>query len=378
MTFDAQLRMTYLVNLLNKYQDLYDKGTPTISDKEWDELYFELKELEIHHGYSLPNSPTQKIRYTVVNELQKVTHNHPMLSLDKTKSVDEIKTFLGKKDWLMMAKMDGLTCSLLYENGKLVRAETRGNGIEGEDITHNAFVIPSIPKQIPYKETLIVDGEVICNTETFKQFENQYANPRNFAAGSIRLLDSAECAKRGLSFIAWDIIGQHQTHNTLVAKLCKLISYGFNVTPWFSKDDYYTIEERMDTISARCKEDGYPIDGIVFKWNDCAEYEAAGRTEHHFRGGMAYKFYDEEYETELLDIEWSMGRTGVLTPVAVYKDVEIDGAICNRANLHNINTLTELLGEQPYVGQKIWIYRSNMIIPQISRSEKLKENSGQF
>lgn len=373
-------RMKFLVDYLNKHQDLYDKGTPAISDSEWDEAYLELKELEIAMKETLPDSPTQKIRYTVVNELKKVKHEYqPMLSLDKTKDIEEIKHFIGDKEWIAMLKLDGLTCRLTYEEGRLARAETRGNGVEGEDITHNARVLPSIPQIIPYKDTLVVDGEVICDLDTFEQFKDEYANARNFAAGSIRLLDSNECAKRGLTFVAWDLIKHNATIFNLSDKLGgALVTNGFTVVPFFLNGDYENIEDTIDTLEMIARNEHYPIDGIVFKWDNIAEYEAAGRTDHHFRGGMAYKFYDEEYETELLDIEWSMGRTGVLTPVAVYKDVEIDGAICNRANLHNINTMDQLLGDSPYIGQKIWVYRSNMIIPQISRSEKLKDISGQF
>ena len=384
MHIDDKQSMEYAIEQLNKWQDAYDKGQPLVSDKEYDDLYFWVKEYEIHHGYSMPGSPTQKIRYEVVTELRKVKHEYqPMLSLDKTKDIEEIKSFLGTKEWIAMLKLDGLTCRLTYEEGRLVRAETRGDGVEGEDITHNARVLPSIPQRIDYYDTLVVDGEVICDLDTFEQFKDEYANARNFAAGSIRLLDSKECAKRGLTFVAWDIITEEgdDEWGKLSTKLMYLENYGFTVVLYTEialVDDPEGAISWLEVGNKLPNYPHYPIDGIVFKWNNCKEYEAAGRTEHHFRGGLAYKFYDDEYETELLDIEWSMGRTGVLTPVAVYKDVEIDGATCNRANLHNLNIMNELLGEQPYVGQKIWVYRSNMIIPQISRSEKLKENSGQL
>lgn len=360
------------IDLLNKWQDAYDKGQPLVSDKEYDDLYFKLCEYEANTGEISPDSPTQRIRYTVVNELKKVKHEYqPMLSLDKTKDIEEIKAFIGNKDWIAMLKLDGLTCRLTYEEGKLVRAETRGDGIEGEDITHNARVLPSIPKVIPYKDTLVVDGEVICDKATFEQFKNEYANCRNFAAGSIRLLDSKECAKRGLTFVAWDVIGEMKvTPNPtlLTNKLAQLEHLNFYVVPFYcSHDPDVSLDE---TIATMQEPTDYPIDGIVFKWDNCKEYEAAGRTDHHFRGGIAYKFYDEEYETELLDIEWSMGRTGVLSPVAIYKPIEIDGAECSRANLHNISIMQEVLGLHPYKGQKIWVYKANAIIPQISRAEK--------
>jgi DNA ligase (NAD+) len=270
-----------------------------------------------------------------------------------------------------MLKLDGLTCRLTYEEGRLVRAETRGDGVEGEDITHNARVLPSIPKHIPYNDTLVIDGEVICDKDTFEQFKNEYANCRNFAAGSIRLLDSKECAKRGLTFVAWDVITGYEDYDTsLNKKLTTLINYDFTIVP-FHTSLVSSVEEAIEKLpKGNDKYCNYPIDGIVFKYNLNGDYQTAGRTEHHFRGGLAFKFYDEEYETELLNIEWSMGRTGVLTPVAVYKDVEIDGATCNRANLHNLNIMDELLGVQPYIGQKIWVYKANQIIPQISRTER--------
>ena len=389
MVFEEPARIKELIEFLNYHQDLYDKGMPVISDSEWDKAYLELKELETLAGKALPNSPTQKIRYTVVNELKKVKHEYqPMLSLDKTKDIEEIKRFIGNKEWIAMLKLDGLTCRLTYEEGRLVRAETRGDGVEGEDITHNAQVLPSIPKRINYYNTLVVDGEVICDKTTFEQFKDEYANARNFAAGSIRLLDSKECAKRGLTFVAWDIIGDLYLSDGIgvgyyATALCEKLAWlydhcGFDVVPHFLYGDYdlECCGENLQRVNDTCYH--YPIDGIVFKWDNIKEYEAAGRTDHHFRGGMAFKFEDDEYETELLDIEWSMGRTGVLTPVAIYKDVEIDGATCNRASLHNISIMRTLLGETPYIGQKIWIYRSNMIIPQIARSEKLEEFRDNF
>lgn len=371
MIFEEKSRMIELIEFLNYHQDLYDRGIPQISDSKWDAAYFELKELETLGGYSLPNSPTQKIRYTVVNELKKVKHEYqPMLSLDKTKDIEKIKSFIGNRAWIAMLKLDGLTCRLTYENGKLIRAETRGDGIEGEDITHNARVLPSIPQIIPYKDTLVVDGEVICDLNTFEQFKDKYANARNFAAGSIRLLDSNECAKRGLTFVAWDVITGYEDYDTaLNKKLTTLIDYNFTIVPFSMLYLETVVNDLQESNKKYCN---YPIDGIVFKYNLNSEYEAAGRTDHHFRGGIAYKFYDDEYETELLNIEWSMGRTGVLTPVAVYKDIEIDGAICNRANLHNLNIIEDILGIQPFIGQKIWIYKANQIIPQVAKAEQLE------
>ena len=362
--FDAKARVDYLVSELNRHTELYDKGIPEISDKQWDDMYFELMSLEHERGYILPNSPTQKVSYTVVNELQKVKHNHPMLSLDKTKDIEEIKSFVGNKDWIAMLKMDGLTCSLLYEGGRLIKAETRGDGEIGEDITHNAMVVPSIPKRIPYTDRLVVDGEIICKLDEFKEFEGEYKNARNFASGSIRLLDSVECSKRKLTFVAWDVIGDCRygkyDGSTLWSKLCMLDVFGFDIVPF--RESEICLEDSVIVLREIADLYNYPIDGLVFKWNDCKEYESAGRTGHHFRGGLAYKFYDELYETTLTDVEWTMGKTGVLTPTAVFDTVQIDGCDISRASLHNISIIKKL-GLTNNCTVKI--SKRNEIIPQV-------------
>ena len=376
-------RMERLVNFLNAATEAYDDGKPYISDEKWDELYYELKELEKELGYTLPDSPTQKIIYKKVSELKKVKHNHPMLSLDKTKSLNDVKSFLGKKRWIAMAKMDGLSCSLTYKEGKLIRAETRGNGIEGEDITHNAMVIPSIPKRIPFEEgdEFTVDGEIICTYKDFEPFKEKYKNPRNFASGSIRLLDSKECRNRHLTFVAWDYIHNNSIYNfereqSLLLKLFYLMQLSFKVVPshYSTEDNIDHIKGTIDLIKAECKKCSYPIDGVVFKYNNIAEYEAAGRTDHHFKGGLAYKFYDEEYETEVKDIEWTMGRSGQLTPVLIYNDIDIEGSICNRASLHNISIMKDTMGEA-YPGQRVFIYKANQIIPQVASVQTNNPNN---
>ena len=363
------------IKCLNEWTKAYDEGHPVVSDKEWDNLYFEIVEYEkAYPNYIQPDSPTQVIHFEEVSELKKVKHNHPMLSLNKTKDIEEVKSFIGNKDYIVMSKMDGLTCSLYYEGGKLVRAETRGNGIEGEDVTHNAFVIPSIPKKIDEKGNIVVDGEIICTYSDFEKWKDEYKNPRNFASGSIRLLDSKECYARDLTFIAWDLIdinGIFKNHTkTLSQKLTYLQALNFEIVPWICEDNYklFTIEEKINIIKWRSH--NYPIDGIVFKYDNIEDYEAAGRTDHHFKGGLAYKFYDEIYDTKLKWIEWSMGRTGVLTPVAIFEPIEIDGSTVERCSLFNLSVLKEKLGK-PYVGQKIWICKRNMIIPYIERAEKI-------
>lgn len=354
-----------LINKINYYTKLYDEGKPEISDKEWDNLYFKLVALENKTGIYFEDSPTQRISYQIVNKLNKVEHSHPMLSLDKTKDINDIKSFIGSKNYIAMAKMDGLTCSLTYENGKLIKAETRGNGIIGEDILHNALQVKNIPNKINYKNRLVVDGEIICTYKDFEPFANEYKNPRNFASGSIRLLDSKESASRNLSFITWDLIEGFTDNDFLSTRLIELKNIGFTIVPFYCNRD---IEESIELIKKNCKDLGYPIDGIVFKYDKVEDYEAAGRTDHHFKGGFAYKFYDEEYETTLKDIEWTMGRTGQLTPVAVYEDIDIDGTICNRASLHNLSIMEEQL-YIPYKGEKIWIAKMNMIIPQVVKKQ---------
>ena len=361
-------KMQELVDILNYYTKLYDEGHPAISDKEWDDMYFQLQKWENFEGVYLEDSPTQRVNYQVVNKLNKVQHNHPMLSLDKTKSIDAIKSFLGNKNFICMAKMDGLTCSLKYLNGKLISAETRGNGIEGEDILHNALQVRNIPKRIDYPGELIIDGEIICTYSDFKPFENEYKNPRNFASGSIRLLDSKESASRHLSFIAWDCIKGLEYDNFLSNKLLTLDKIGFTIVPFeVNLPEYESIEQIMEIVKKSCY--NLPIDGLVFKYDDCDEYIAAGKTDHHFKGGLAYKFYDEEYETTLKDIEWTMGRTGVLTPVAIFEPIEIDGTEVSRANLFNVSVMLDTLGHA-YKGEKLWIYKANQIIPQVSRADK--------
>ena len=378
------VRIRDLINTLNMYTEAYDAGNPIISDREWDDLYFTLVKLENTTGIYYEDSPTQRIHFQEVSKLNKVEHNHPMLSLDKTKELNEVESFIGEKSFICMAKMDGLTCSLRYRDGKLVRAETRGNGQIGEDILHNALVIKNIPKRIPFVEgELTVDGEIICTNEDFMPFATEYKNPRNFASGSIRLLDSRECARRNLSFVVWDAFGEEFRDDFLSEKLYELKSYGFTVVPYITNNlKYNTLGLSLEDIVEKIKayNSQYPMDGLVFKYDTTDEYEAAGRTDHHFKGGLAYKFYDEEYETTIEGIEWTMGRTGVLTPVAILAPIDIDGTEVSRANIHNITVAHETLGGLCFgwKGQKVWVYKANMIIPQISRAEEDDERTKEY
>lgn len=351
-----------LIDELNHLTKAYDQGKPEVSDKEWDNKYFELSTLEKETGLIYPDSPTQSISYELVNSLQKINHNHKMLSLDKTKDLIEVDKFLNNKNFVAMAKMDGLTCSLKYSNGKLISGETRGDGIIGEDITHNVKVIKSIPLNIEYKQDLIIDGELVCLDEDFTAFSKEYKNSRNFASGSARLLDAKECANRNLTFIAWNMIEGYDDINSFTKRLEILNDLGFCVVPWIQEHPIYAVHD----IQEICSKYGYPIDGVVFKFDDVKYGKSLGETAHHFKNAIAFKFYDEEYETKLTNIEWSMGRTGQITPVAIFEPVDIDGSSVSRASLHNINILHEIFGEYPYIGQQIKVTKKNMIIPQVT------------
>jgi DNA ligase (NAD+) len=364
--------MLDIIDYLNKCTKAYDEGNPIITDEQWDKLYFELEAFEKRIGAAAPHSPTQSIRYDVVNELEKIEHNHPMLSLKKTKEIDEVMEFAKGKKIIGMLKLDGLTCSLRYVGGKLVSAETRGNGLVGENILHNAYHVKGIPHKIDFLDELVVDGEVICTDHDFKPWADTYKNSRNFASGSIRLLDSEECAKRNLTFVAWDVIKGFENIEHLNIKLQNLKKYNFITVPYNTAQTKHknVIEEIIELVKSYAVEDGYPIDGVVFKYNDCKYYESLGATDHHFRGGLAFKFYDETYPSNLIDIEWTMGRTGILTPVAVFNPIDIDGSTVERASLHNLSIMEETIGI-PYYGQQVEVFKANMIIPQIATANKV-------
>ena len=355
------------IELLNRATECYDAGTPIMTDKEWDDLYFEVQKEERQQNFADANSPTQKVHFQLLNKLEKVNHNHPMLSLDKTKDWGLFCDYFRNKDAVIMPKCDGLTVSLKYENGKLISAETRGNGIVGEDILHNALTISNIPKRIEYLSPLIIDGEVVCKKDVFnKQFAAEYANARNFSAGSIRLLNSEECAKRQLSFIAWNIVGDFDNIESFTDRMLELANLGFEtVCIWNLREDIIKNgipQEELDEIP-------YDIDGLVGRFDNVAYGESLGATSHHARAAYAFKFYDEEYETKLLNIEYEPSRNGELTPVAVFEDVDTGDSIINRASLHNMSIMHEILGEYASVGQKIWVCKKNEIIPQIVRAE---------
>lgn len=363
------------VEQLNKWTAAYDAGFPEVSDKTWDDLYFKIAAYERDTGNFIEESPTKSIYFPVVDSLKKVKHNHPMLSLDKTKSIEDLIHFCKGQNICAMAKMDGLTCSLLYKDGKLVGAETRGNGEVGEDIFHNIAFVKGVPKELPIDmdvfDEVIIDGEIICTYHDFIPFENKYKNPRNFASGSIRLLDSLESAKRHLTFVAWDCIKGLDRCESLYEKL-DILEYfgGFVTVPKVMIEDNSkeSINNAIHLIKGQSQIYEYPIDGVVFKYDDCEYYESCGQTNHHAKGGIGFKFYDETYPTRLRTISWTMGRTGQLTPVAVFDPVEIDGSVVERASLHNVSVMRELLGPCAYYGQTLEVFKANQIIPQIASS----------
>lgn len=377
-------RIKKLVVLLNQYRDsYYNDQISIVPDFEYDRLFDELKSLEESTGIVLSNSPTQTVGYEVKSELVKVKHSHLMLSLDKTKSVGELKKFAGDQQAILSLKLDGLTILLTYENGKLIQAETRGSGEEGEIVTHNAKVFENIPLNIDYKGRLEIEGEAIITYGDFDKINSlidnvndRYKNPRNLASGSVRQLDSGIAAQRHINFIAWKVptsIDNFDYNDSFLHRLFYIKNLGFEVVPLLTYDketDGEHINEMIEALKNAASNMGYPIDGLVMTYNDVPYGESLGCTGHHPKHSIAFKFFDEEEETTLKDIEFTMGKTGVLTPTAVFDPVEISGSTIEKASLHNLSIMEELLGETPYVGQTIIVYKANDIIPQISRADK--------
>lgn len=368
MEKDILIKMKDLIETLNKYRNAYyNNNESLISDKEYDDLFDELQQLENESGIVISNSPTQNVGYEVMSELKEVIHSHPMLSLDKTKDDNDLIKFAGEHNCILSCKMDGLTILLTYDDGKLIRAETRGDGKVGEDITHNAKVFDNIPLTIPYKHHIEFEGEAIITYEDFEKINKQlpedrkYKNPRNLASGSVRQLDSAIAEKRHLKFIIWKMPKgfDYYLDGLLFAK-----NMGFEIVPYltYCKKDKYELNEMIDSLKQFAKSKSYPIDGLVMTYNDKKYGESLGITGHHPKHSIAFKFYDEEVETILKDIEWTMGKTGVITPTAIFEPVELEGTIVEKASLHNISIMKNL--ELSY-GDTITVYKANKIIPQV-------------
>jgi len=370
------ITMKRLVTLMNKYRDAYyNDNESLVSDLEYDNMMDNLKALEESTGIVLANSPTRTVGYEVKSSLTKVTHDHPMLSLDKTKDISAIVKFLQNKETIVMAKMDGLTCSIKYVDGKLVSAETRGDGIEGEDITHNMRAVNGVPETINLQETVVIDGELIIDDITFEKVREKfvdnkgrkYKNSRNLAAGSVRLLDSAECSKRGVQFVAWKPI-QGLNNKTLSEGLLKLEQLGFTIVPHVCLTEITkeSCQQAVDFVKQLVDVCSYPIDGCVFGFDDISFAESQGMTSHHLKSQIAFKFYDELYDTVVRDIDWTMGKTGVLTPTAIFDTVEIDGTDVSRASLHNLTIMSQLNVRKNCTAR---VFKANMIIPQIDSTD---------
>ena len=369
-------RIKDLVELLNHYRnEYYNNSRSEISDFEYDQLFDELTQLESETGFIMAVSPTQTVGYEVKSELNKVKHNHPMLSLDKTKSVDDVIKFLNGKDGVIMAKMDGLTCSLRYLNGELISAETRGNGEVGEDILHCAKTIKNIPLKINCIDEVVIDGEVIITYDDFEKInstlsdDQKYKHPRNLASGSIRQLDSNIAAHRNMKFVAWKFI-KGCDDNSFFKRWIRMVELGFDVTPIINIPviigDKQCVEHAIALIKENCKDQGFPIDGCVFGYDDIAYGESLGATGHHLKSQLAFKFYDELYSTKLQYIDWTIGKSAQLTPTAVFDTVEIDGTEVSKASLHNISIIKNLGLTN---GCTVNVFKANQIIPQIDSCE---------
>ena len=369
MLLDKINRLKELTEQLNHYRDsYYNNSESLISDKQYDDLFDELQTLEEETGIIMSNSPTNTVGYEVKSKLEKVKHSHPMLSLDKTKSTDDLIKFSNGKDCIISLKLDGLTVLNTYNNGVLCQSETRGNGEEGEIITHNAKVFDNLPLNIPFDRKFEIEGEAIITQSDFEKINTngEYKNCRNLASGSVRQLDSNITKNRHVRFIAWKIPFGVTTYTKGFEIAAQ---YGFEVVPYVKYNSSTdNIEKKIEVLKNIAKEKSLPIDGLVITYNNVEYGKSLGMTGHHPKHSLAYKFYDDIYPTELLDVEFTMGKTGVLTPTAVFKPVEIDGTVVGRASLHNISIMKEL--GITHKGQTVNVYKSNQIIPQIDSVEE--------
>lgn len=375
MKTDKELRekIKELIERLNKYSyEYYTLGDPSISDETYDSLYDELVELEQGSGIIFSNSPTQKVGNQVLPFLNKVTHKYPLLSLGKTKDDNEVMKWINNKDIVLMNKLDGLTVCLTYIDGKLTLAETRGNGEIGEDIIHNAKVFSNIPLEIPAKGETIVVGEAIIDYDTFAIInsklpqEEQYKNPRNLVSGTVRQLDSSICKRRNVQFVAYNLLTN--TKGTKVGHLVTLEDLGFTTVPYavLRKEDYsspnFSLNKYKDFLIEQAEHYKYPIDGLVYTYNDIEYGLSLGRTSHHPLHSLAFKFADDVETTTLLEVNWQVGRTGVITPVAIFKEVELYGTTVNKATVHNLSIFKRL---RLAIGDEIGVTKANQIIPRI-------------
>ena len=366
---------------LNQWRyEYYNLNAPTVSDALYDRVFDELQRLEKSSGITMSNSPTQTVGYTVVKGLEKTTHTVPLLSMEKTKQIGELMRFIGSHQVLLMHKLDGLTLKLEYEKGRLIQVSTRGNGEEGEVVTHNVCAIEGIPIQIPYLSRLVVAGEAFILKPTFDKLKeilrdstgNPYKNARNMVAGSVRCYDTASCAGRGLVFSPFSVTeGLNEDAMTAACKFMKLEALerlGFTPCKYYLKRINATEREIIDSISSLriiADNKGLPIDGIVATYNEIPYSLSCGRTGHHYKDALAFKFEDDLYETTLREIEWTPSRSGELSPVARFDPVEIDSCNVSRASLHNLSFIKDL---ELMPGCRILVSKRNMIIPHVEEN----------
>lgn len=367
-------RMKELVETLNgAAKAYYQEDREIMSNQEYDSLYDQLEQLEKETGTVLTNSPTVRVGYEAVNELPKEEHPSPMLSLDKTKDREVLRSFIGEHRCLLSWKLDGLTIVLTYENGELVKAVTRGNGIVGEVITNNAKVFKNIPLRIPYKGQLVLRGEAIITyseferiNETIGDADAKYKNPRNLCSGSVRQLNNEITARRNVRFYAFALVSVQDVdfHNSREQQFIWLKEQGFEVVE-YKVVTSTSLDEAMNYFSTAIVNNDFPSDGLVVTYDDIAYGESLGSTAKFPRNSFAFKWADEMRETKLVDMEWSPSRTGLINPVAIFEPVELEGTTVSRASVHNISIVKEL---QLGIGDTIKVYKANMIIPQIAEN----------
>lgn len=368
---DKKRRIEELIETLNEASAAYyDEASEIMSNYEYDALYDELESLEKETGYTPLNSPTKNVGYTVQSELPKERHRSRMLSLDKTKSREELAAWLGDHKGLLSWKLDGLTVVLTYEGGELVKAVTRGNGDIGEVITPNARVFVNVPKHIPYKGHAVIRGEAVITYEEFDRINEaiddadaKYKNPRNLCSGSVRQLNSKITAERNVRFYAFTLSeADGVDYEGLRSNQMKwMAEQGFDVVE-FVKVDNKNIFEAIDNYAERVHSFEIPSDGLVLTLEDLEYAATLGTTAKFPRDSLAFKWADQQAETILREIEWSPSRTGLLNPIAIFDPVELEGTTVKRASVHNLNIMETLkLG----IGDTITVYKANMIIPQI-------------
>ena len=371
---EKQERIKELVIKLNEAaRAYYQEDREIMSNLEYDTLYDELAALEKETGIVLAGSPTVQVGYEVLSELEKVPHDSPMLSLDKTKSPEALRDWLGGQKAMLSWKMDGLTVVLTYKNGTLDRAVTRGNGTIGEVITNNAKVFKNLPSRIPFDGELVLRGEAVIKYSDFRKInesiENvdaRYKNPRNLCSGSVRQLNNEITARRNVFFFAFSLVSAagKDLSNSVEANMNWLASLGFEIVP-YKMADRDNIVELVQEFAEKIPENDFPSDGLVLIYDDIAYGTALGTTAKFPRNAIAFKWADEEAETVLTGIEWSPSRTGLINPIALFDSVELEGTTVSRASLHNLSIMDALeLG----IGDHIKVYKANMIIPQISEN----------